>query len=57
MTDEKTLQEIAARERREYLQKWRHEHADNVREHNRRYWQKRALKKLQAQKDGKNDEQ
>ena len=56
MTDEKTLQEIAARERREYLKKWRHEHADNVREHNRRYWQKRALKKLQAQKDGEDDE-
>ena len=56
MTDEKTLQEIAAREWREYLQKWRHEHADRVKEHNRQYWRKKAMKKLQEQKGGEDDE-
>lgn len=56
MTDEKTLQEIAARERREYLKKWRAAHADRVKEHNRQYWRKKAMKKLQEQKRSEADE-
>ena len=51
MTDEKTLQEIAARERREYLKKWRAAHADRVKEHNRQYWRKKAMKKLKEQEE------
>ena len=56
MTDEKTLQEIAARERREYLKKWRAAHADRVKEHNRQYWRKKAMKKLKEQERGEADE-
>ena len=29
--------------RREYFRKWRQANKDKVREHNRRYWQKKAL--------------
>lgn len=29
--------------RREYYRKWRKANADKVKEHNRRYWAKRAL--------------
>lgn len=28
--------------RREYQRKWRSEHKENVREHNKRYWLKKA---------------
>ena len=29
--------------RREYFRKWRQANKDKVREHNRRYWQKKAI--------------
>ena len=35
--------------RREYFKAWRAANKDKVREHNRRYWEKRALERLQAQ--------
>ena len=54
--NEKTVQELANNERREYLKKWRREHADRVKEHNRQYWRKKAMKKLQEQKGGEDDE-
>lgn len=38
--------------RREYQRKWRSEHKANVREHNKRYW----LKKAQKQQNRKENE-
>lgn len=38
--------------RREYQHKWRSEHKENVREHNKRYW----LKKAQEQQNRKENE-
>lgn len=54
--NEKTVQELANNERREYLKKWRAAHADRVKEHNRQYWRKKAMKKLQEQKRSEADE-
>ena len=34
---------------REYFKAWRAANKDRVREHNRRYWEKYAKKRLQAQ--------
>ena len=34
--------EIAAA-RREYYRRWRAEHKENIRRHNRNYWRKKAL--------------
>lgn len=43
-----TLEERAAEERWEYFRQWRAKNKDKVRENNRRYWEHRAAKKLQA---------
>ena len=46
-----TLQERAAEERREYFRQWRAKNKDKVRENNRRYWERRAEKKAQAEQE------
>lgn len=46
-----TLQERAAEERREYFRQWRARNKDKVRENNRRYWERRAAKKAQAEQE------
>lgn len=46
-----TLQERAAEERREYFRQWRAKNKDKVRENNRRYWERRAAKKAQAEQE------
>lgn len=48
---EMTLEERAREERREYFRQWRAKNPDKVRENNRRYWEKRALKKAQAEQE------
>lgn len=48
---EKTLEERAREERREYFRQWRAKNPDKVRENNRRYWEKRAAKKAQAEQE------
>lgn len=45
----KTLEERAREERREYFRQWRAKNPDKVRENNRRYWEKRAAKKAEAE--------
>lgn len=45
------LQELAAEERREYFRQWRAKNKDKVRENNRRYWERRAEKKAQAEQE------
>ncbi len=37
--------------RREYQRKWRSEHKENVREHNRRYWLKKAKQAADKQEE------
>lgn len=49
--DATTLQERAAEERREYFRQWRAKNKDKVRENNRRYWERRAAKKAQAEQE------
>lgn len=46
-----TLQGRAAEERREYFRQWRAKNKDKVRENNRRYWERRAEKKAQAEQE------
>ena len=46
---ELTLEERAREERREYFRQWRAKNPDKVRENNRRYWEKRAAQKAQAE--------
>ncbi len=49
--DATTSQERAAEERREYFRQWRAKNKDKVRENNRRYWERRAAKKAQAEQE------
>ena len=46
-----TLGERAAEERREYFRQWRARNKDKVRETTRRYWERRAAKKAQAEQE------
>lgn len=46
-----TLEERAREERREYYRQWRAKNPDKVKENNRRYWEKRAAKKDQAEQE------
>lgn len=48
---EMTLEERAREERREYFRQWRAKNPDKVKENNRRYWEKRAAKKDQAEQE------
>lgn len=41
---------------REYFRAWRAANKDKVREHNRRYWEKRTLKQQQEQKEQKSED-
>ena len=45
------LDEQAAEERREYFRQWRAKNPDKVRENNRRYWERRASKRAEAEKE------
>ena len=45
------LSEAALQARREYQKKWRKANPDKVREKNRRYWEKVAAKRKEAQDD------
>lgn len=45
------LDERAAEERREYYRQWRAKNKDKVRENNRKYWERKAAKKAEAEKE------
>ena len=52
------LERIVAEERKAYFKAWREANKDKTAEHRRRFWEKRALAKLNAKKeatDGKDD--
>lgn len=46
---EKSIEEIAKTIQREYLNNWRAKNKDKVREANKRYWQRKAEKRLQEE--------
>lgn len=43
------IEELARAERLEYFRKWRAANKDKVRESNRKYWQRKAEKRLQEE--------
>lgn len=43
---EQLVSEAAAAARREYYKAWRAKNPDKIRERNRRYWERRAIKQL-----------
>jgi len=45
----RTIEELAAEERKEYFRQWRQKNKDKVKKHNATYWQRRAEKKLNEQ--------
>lgn len=51
---EKSLDELAMEERREYFRKWRAANKDKVKKHNADYWKRRAEQKLKERMN-KND--
>lgn len=44
------LEELARAEQRKYKSEWRRKNKDKVRASNKRYWAKRALNRLEAEK-------
>ncbi|MGM9670448.1 MAG: phosphatase [Oscillospiraceae bacterium] len=49
--EEANLDEIIRREKAEYAREWRSKNPDKVRENNRKYWERRALKKIAESKE------
>lgn len=43
--NKKDIEALAREMKREYFRKWRAANKDKVKENNRRYWEKKALKK------------
>ena len=48
MTDTQ-ISEMARAERLEYFRKWRADNKDKVKESNRKYWERKATKRLQEE--------
>ena len=49
------LAEIIKEERRKYSREWRKKHPDKVSEYNKRYWEKKALARLQQETEAADD--
>lgn len=49
MDENKSLEELAKEQRREYQRKWRANNKDKVRKHANDYWMRRAMKLLQEE--------
>ena len=47
--EKQNIDEVVKNERREYYRKWRAANKDKVRQHNRNYWKKRAMKRKQEE--------
>lgn len=45
-----TVEELAKQEKREYFRKWREKNKDKVRENNRRYWERRAARRMEEER-------
>jgi len=46
LSDEKSVEEMAKCERRDYFKQWRAANKDKIKRHNADYWKRRAQKKL-----------
>lgn len=46
---EKEIEELARIKRNEYQKRWREENKDKVREYQRNYWERQALKEIKAE--------
>ena len=49
LTD-KQLEELAKEKQREYQREWRKKNPDKVKEYNKSYWERRALRELKENK-------
>ena len=49
LTDEQ-LEELAREKQREYQREWRKKNPDKVKEYNKSYWERRALRELKENK-------
>jgi hypothetical protein len=47
-----TVKELAAQERKEYFRAWRAANKEKTAEHRRRYWEKKALERLNVANNG-----
>ena len=48
----KPIDEVIAKERRQYFKEWRERNKDKVKQHNQNYWLKRAEKRQAEQAGG-----
>lgn len=48
--EQKTIETLTKEARREYYRKWRSANKDKEKQYRDRYWEKRAMKKMQADK-------
>ena len=51
MSENKNLEELVKAEKREYYKQYRAKHKDRVNENNRRYWERRALKRQRKEQE------
>ncbi|GHV32722.1 hypothetical protein FACS18949_04550 [Clostridia bacterium] len=51
-----TVEQLAAEERKAYFKAWRAANKEKAAEHRRRYWEKKALEKLNAAQEVKGDD-
>lgn len=47
--NEEELKEIARKKRNEYMRKWRKKNKDKVKQYNKNYWKKQALKDIEKE--------
>ncbi|MDR0616628.1 MAG: hypothetical protein LBG29_07465 [Synergistaceae bacterium] len=52
----KTIEELAAEERKEYFKAWRAANKEKTAEHRRRYWEKKALERLATERGEEHDD-
>ena len=52
---QKSVEEIAREERLAYFREWRAKNKDKVKKHNATYWEKRAIRRIEAERGVKNE--
>lgn len=53
---QKTLEALAREEKRDYARDWRARNPDKVREANKRYWERRARKRMEQEGEHERDQ-
>ena len=49
---DKEIQELVKEERRRYAREWRSKNPEKVQAANRRYWERRAMERMSAERTG-----